>query len=111
MVTREAVIEALRHVQEPELGQDLITLNMVKDIEVENDTVRFTIMLTTQACPLKEKIKAQCEEAVRRLPGIKTIDVRLGASVSRGRSPREGGPFPWDKNVGVVGKSLLQEEN
>jgi ATP-binding protein involved in chromosome partitioning len=62
MVTREAVIEALRHVQEPELGQDLITLNMVKDIEVENDTVRFTIVLTTQACPLKEKIKAQCEE-------------------------------------------------
>lgn len=103
MVTREAVIEALRHVQEPELGQDLITLNMVKDIKVENDTVRFTIVLTTPACPLKAEIKTQCEEAVRRLPGIKTIDVRLAASVSQGRSLPEGNPFPWIKNVIAVG--------
>jgi ATP-binding protein involved in chromosome partitioning len=103
MVTREAIIEALRQVQEPELGRDLVTLNMVRDIEMEDDTVRLTIVLTTPACPLKADIKAWCEEAVRRLPGVKTVDVRLAASVSRGRSPLEGESFPWVKNVVAVG--------
>lgn len=70
---------------------------------MENDTVRFTILLATLACPLKAKIKGQREEAVRRLPGIKTIDVRLGASVSRGRSLPERNPFPWIKIVIAVG--------
>jgi ATP-binding protein involved in chromosome partitioning len=103
MVTREAVIEALRHVQEPELGQDLISLNMVRDIQVEPDAVRFTVVLTTPSCPLKSDIKSRCEEAVRRISGIKTIDVRLAAIVSRAHSPREGDPFPWVKNVVAVG--------
>lgn len=47
MVTREAVIEALRHVQDSELGQDFITLNIVRNIEVQENMVRFTIVLTT----------------------------------------------------------------
>jgi ATP-binding protein involved in chromosome partitioning len=76
---------------------------MVRDIEVVDDAVRFTVVLTTPSCPLKGDIKARCEEAVRRLPGIKTIDVRLAASVSRARSSWEGDPFPWVKNVVAVG--------
>ncbi|NWF74144.1 MAG: iron-sulfur cluster assembly protein [Nitrospirae bacterium] len=59
MVNREAVIEALRHVQEPELGQELITLNMVRDIVMEGDAVRFTVVLTTPVCPVKADIKAR----------------------------------------------------
>jgi ATP-binding protein involved in chromosome partitioning len=103
MVTREAIIEALRQVQEPELGQDLITLNMVREIEVEDGSVRFTVVLTTPACPLKADIKARCEVAVMRLPGVKTVDVRLMAEVPRGRPPVEGESFPWVKNVVAVG--------
>jgi ATP-binding protein involved in chromosome partitioning len=103
MVTREAIIEALRRVQEPELGRDLVTLNMVRDIEMEGDVVRFTVVLTTPSCPLKADIKARCEEAVMRLPGVKTVDVRLMAEVSRARSPVEGESFPWVKNVVAVG--------
>ncbi|NGZ96694.1 MAG: chromosome partitioning protein [Nitrospira sp. WS110] len=103
MVTREAIIEALRQVQEPELGQDLITLNMVREIEVEDDVVRFTVVLTTPACPLKADIKARCEEAVGRLPGVKTVDVRLMPEVPRSRSSVEGESFPWVKNVVAVG--------
>jgi ATP-binding protein involved in chromosome partitioning len=70
---------------------------------VENDAVRFTVVLTTPVCPVKADIKARCEEAVRHLPGIRTIDVRLAASVSRARSPREGDTFPRIKNVVAVG--------
>jgi ATP-binding protein involved in chromosome partitioning len=86
----------------------------LKDIEVESGAVRFTVVLTTPACPLKADIKARCEDAVRRLPSIKTIDVRLAASVLRGCSPREGDLFPWVKNEvavgsgkGAVGKSTV----
>jgi ATP-binding protein involved in chromosome partitioning len=103
MITREAVIEVLRQVQEPELGQDLITLNMVRDIQVKPDAVRFTVVLTTPACPLKADIKARCEEAIRRIPGVQTVDVHLSAEVSRSRSPLEGDSFPWVKNVVAVG--------
>jgi ATP-binding protein involved in chromosome partitioning len=103
MVTREAVIEALRQVQEPELGRDLVTLNMVRDIEVKDGAVRCTIVLTTPACPLKADIKARCESAVMRLPGVKTVDVRLMAEVSRGRSSLEGDSFRWVKNVVAIG--------
>ncbi len=103
MVTCKAIIEALRQVQEPELGQDLITLNMVREIEVEDDVVRFTVVLTTPACPLKADIKARCEEAVMRVPGVKTVDVRLMAEVPRSRSSVEGESFPWVKNVVAVG--------
>jgi ATP-binding protein involved in chromosome partitioning len=70
---------------------------------VEPDVVRFTVVLTTPACPLKAEIKGRCEEAVRRLPGIKTVDVRLTADVSRGRFPLESESFPWVKNVVAVG--------
>ena len=57
MITKEAVLAALSQVQEPDLGKDLVTLNMVKDIEIEGKNVSFTVVLTTPACPLKEMIE------------------------------------------------------
>ena len=63
-LTIEAVRHALSFVEEPDLGQDLITLNMVEDIKVEGRTVSFTVVLTTPACPLKQLIHDACERAV-----------------------------------------------
>ena len=54
-ITKEAVLAALSKVQEPELHQDLVTLNMVRELEINGDQVFFTIMLTTPACPLRAK--------------------------------------------------------
>jgi ATP-binding protein involved in chromosome partitioning len=59
MVTQEAIIEALRQVREPERGRGLVTLNMVRDIEVEGDSA--AVVLTIPACPLEADIKARCE--------------------------------------------------
>ena len=64
-INEKAVMDALSKVQEPELHKDLVTLNMIKDLDIKGDEVSFTIMLTTPACPLKDQIKSEIEEAVR----------------------------------------------
>ncbi|MFN5375978.1 MAG: Mrp/NBP35 family ATP-binding protein [Chitinophagaceae bacterium] len=60
----EAILKALGQVQEPDLKKDLVTLNMVRDIVLGDKSVEFTIVLTTPACPLKEKIRRDCEKAI-----------------------------------------------
>lgn len=63
-IKKEDIIRALSTVQEPDLKKDLVTLNMIKDIELGVGEVRFTVVLTTPACPLKERIRKECEEAI-----------------------------------------------
>ncbi|HZE82925.1 MAG TPA: iron-sulfur cluster assembly protein, partial [Puia sp.] len=55
-MTKEKVLEALSNVQEPDLGKDIVTLDMVRDIEIDGKYVAFTVVLTTPACPMKDMI-------------------------------------------------------
>ena len=64
-MTTDDILKALGNVQEPDLGKDLVTLNMVKDIKIEGNYVSFTVVLTTPACPLKDMIKNACINAVK----------------------------------------------
>ena len=64
IITGEDVLAALRAVQDPELGRDLVSLNMVTDVEIREDTVRVTVNLTTPACPLQTDIERQCRLAL-----------------------------------------------
>ncbi len=64
-MTTDDILKALGNVQEPDLGKDLVTLNMVKDIAIDGNKVSFTVVLTTPACPLKEMIKNACINAVK----------------------------------------------
>src|ERR1043165_3301300 len=64
-MTQEDILKALSNVQEPDLGKDLVTLDMVKDIVIAGNNVSFTVVLTTPACPLKELIKNDCINAVK----------------------------------------------
>jgi ATP-binding protein involved in chromosome partitioning len=66
-MTNEDILKALSNVQEPDLGKDLVTLNMVKDIKIDGKNVSFTVILTTPACPLKDMIKNACINAVKLL--------------------------------------------
>lgn len=66
-MTNDDILKALSNVQEPDLGKDLVTLNMVKDIEIDGNRVSFTVVLTTPACPLKDMIKNACINAVKLL--------------------------------------------
>lgn len=86
-ITQESVLEALSKVQEPELHKDLVSLNMIRDVEIEQGKVSFTIMLTTPACPLKNQIEREAKAAVSALEGVNEVQVKLDANVpSDGRS-------------------------
>ncbi|MCQ3954091.1 MAG: chromosome partitioning protein, partial [Chloroflexi bacterium] len=75
------VLKALGTVQEPDLGQDLVTLNMIRNLEIAGDKVSFTVMLTTPACPLKGKIEADCRKAVGAVEGVKSIEIKMDSDV------------------------------
>jgi ATP-binding protein involved in chromosome partitioning len=66
-MTNEAIMQALSNVQEPDLGKDLVTLNMVKDVVINGNDVSFTVVLTTPACPMKDMIMNACINAVKLL--------------------------------------------
>jgi ATP-binding protein involved in chromosome partitioning len=80
-ITKEAILAALSKVQEPELHQDLVTLNMIRALEINGDAVSFTVMLTTPACPLRGRIDKETREAVMAVPGVKTVNIKMDSDV------------------------------
>jgi ATP-binding protein involved in chromosome partitioning len=66
-MTKEDILKALSNVQEPDLGKDLVTLNMIKDLEINGSRVSFTIVLTTPACPMKDLMKNASMNAIKLL--------------------------------------------
>jgi ATP-binding protein involved in chromosome partitioning len=112
-LTETAVIDALRNVQEPELGRDVVTLNMIKDIVIDGPHVAFTIELTTPACPLKDEIEANAQAAVKGI-GADAVEITWSAMVRRASPARAQQLVPGVKNViavasgkGGVGKSTV----
>jgi len=88
-VTQEKVIEQLRTVQDPELNRDLVSLNMIENVSVSNGTVKFTIVLTTPACPLKSKIQADAKSAVMEIPGVDNVEIKISSKVSHNNQIKE----------------------
>lgn len=85
-MTNEDILKALSNVQEPDLGKDLVTLNMVKDVKIDGDKVSFTVVLTTPACPLKDMIMNACINAVKLLvkkEAIVTVNFTSNTSSNR----------------------------
>jgi ATP-binding protein involved in chromosome partitioning len=103
MITTEKVLEALSQVQEPDLGKDLVTLNMVKDIVIDGLNVSFTVVLTTPACPLKDMIRGACENAVKILVDKNAlVTVNFTANVGSNRKDNQA-TLPNVKNIIAVG--------
>jgi len=113
-MTEEAVLKALSNVQEPDLGKDLVTLNMVKDIKIDGKKVSFTVVLTTPACPLKDAIGKACENAVKLLVD-KQAEVTVNFTANTSTKRLNGDKvLPDVKNIiavvsgkGGVGKSTV----
>ena len=80
-ITKEAVLNALGKVQEPDLHEDLVTLNMIRNLEITDDKVSFSIMLTTPACPFRAKIEREAKEAVLSVEGVKTVELKMDSDV------------------------------
>ena len=112
-MTQEDVLRALGTVQEPDLGRDLVTLNMVRDVEIEGNYVSFTVVLTTPACPLKETIKRDCVNAIKKLNDAVVVKVNFDSSTTTIRADKSN-VLPGVKNLiavvsgkGGVGKSTV----
>jgi ATP-binding protein involved in chromosome partitioning len=113
-MTKEKILEALSNVQEPDLGKDLVTLNMVKDIEINGNDVSFTIVLTTPACPMKDMMGNASTNAIKLLVN-KEANVKVNfTSNTTTRRTDAGSVLPKVKNIiavvsgkGGVGKSTV----
>jgi ATP-binding protein involved in chromosome partitioning len=110
-LTREAVLQALSKVNDPEIGRDLVSLNMIENVEVNGSKVSFTLNLTTPACPLRDEIKNSAVAAVEAIPGVTDVEVEMSAKVPVGQ--KKSAPSNI-KNViaiasgkGGVGKSTV----
>lgn len=111
--TNEIVLAALSKVQDPDLHKDLVSLNMIKDLSINGSEVKFTIVLTTPACPLKGKIEKDARDAVMAVNGVENVIIVLDSNVpSDGRN--RGNLSVQAKNVvaiasgkGGVGKSTV----
>ncbi len=98
-LTQDSILSALRTVQDPDLKQDLVTLNMIRDLGVTPDGgVFFRVVLTTPACPLKAKIESDCRAAVNSVPGVARIEIKMDSEV---RGKRAGGPSSLQSIEGV----------
>ncbi len=80
-LTQAAVLAALKNVNDPELHQDLVSLNMIRDVQITGQDVSFTIVLTTPACPLKAQIEGDARTAVAALPGVRNVNIKFDAQV------------------------------
>ena len=94
MPNQEQVLDALRSVMDPDLHRDIVSLGFVQNLKVHDGRVAFTIQLTTPACPVKDDLKRQAEEAVRSLGDVNAVDVTMTADVRA--------------NPGAVGRDLIQ---
>ncbi|HWD87124.1 MAG TPA: Mrp/NBP35 family ATP-binding protein [Mucilaginibacter sp.] len=97
--TREQVLQALGHVEEPDLKKDLVTLNMIRDISIDGNKLTFSVMLTTPACPLKSLIENACRNAISHFI---SKDIEVHVSMTSQVTTQKNAGLPGIKNIVVV---------
>jgi len=112
-MTENDVLKALSTVQEPDLKKDLVTLNMIRDVDINGQNISFTVVLTTPACPLKELIASDCVKAIKNFNQDVTVKVNFQSSTTTIRADKST-VLPGVKNIiavvsgkGGVGKSTV----
>lgn len=114
MVGIDQVLEKLATVIDPDLKKDIVSMGMIKDIELDSSKLKFTLELTTPACPFNDEIEADVRKAVSEIDGISGLDLKVTAKVMEGRSLEDDTQMSTVKNIigvasgkGGVGKSTV----
>lgn len=114
MIIQDEVVKALKGVMDPDLGRDIVSLNMVRDIRIEGNRVSFKLVLTTPACPMKAQMEADARQAVSSVPGVKEVAIETSSEVPSAKKLPEKESIPGVKNTiavasgkGGVGKSTV----
>ena len=109
-VDKNAVLAALHHVKDPDLGRSIVELGFIKNLRACGGNVAFDIELTTPACPVKEQMEGQARDLVRQIPGVTGVSVNMTSRTRQALDIRNG--IPGVKNAiavaagkGGVGKS------
>jgi ATP-binding protein involved in chromosome partitioning len=124
-LTEATVLGALRGIRDPDLGQDIVSLGLVKGLTIESGRVAFTLEFTTQTALRKVEIHSEARKAVAALPGVTEAKVGMGSARPRaaaqphghGQGPAAAPPEPLVPEVkhtvavssgkGGVGKSTV----
>ena len=114
MVGVDDVINKLSTVIDPDLNKDIVSMGMIKDLDLNSGNLKFTLELTTPACPFNEQIEADVRKAIDELDGIDNLDMNVTAKVMEGRSLDADESMKTVKNIiavasgkGGVGKSTV----
>src|SRR5262245_2909515 len=77
MPTQDEVVEALRQVEDPELGMDIVELGLFYDAVIDGPNVKVTYSLTSMACPVGPMIAEEIDRVVREVPGVEDVQAEL----------------------------------
>lgn len=112
-ISKEQVLQALSKVQDPELGKDIVSLGFVREVKINGSSLEVKLVLTTPACPLRDRILDEAQASLRAIPGVKDVHIDAPAEVTTSRAYAQAGPSDI-KNViavasgkGGVGKSTV----
>lgn len=110
----DQVLDKLSTVIDPDLKKDIVSMGMIKDLELDGGDLKFTLELTTPACPFNDEIEADVRRAVGELDGIDSLDMNVTAKVMEGRSLDDDTSLSTVRNIiavasgkGGVGKSTV----
>ncbi len=99
----QEVLEALRGVQEPELHQDLVSLQLIKDVAVSDSTVSLTVLLAMPGSPSKDEIEKAVREKLTGLPEVRDVRIQWETVIPQARGTSDKPPLPGIKNIVAIG--------